>query len=194
MSGTWEVRLSSSKGVPYFFNPTTRESSWDPPAGLTPDEIARFPGATEYLSGRAAKKESGGGKAGQVRAAHLLVKHKDSRRPSSWKEVRFFSHYPPTRMLMSVSIPQENITRTKAEAIEILKGYQATIAGSAEKFHELAQKHSDCSSHSSDGDLGWFGRGQMQKPFEDAAFELRVGEMSDIISTDSGVHLVLRTG
>ena len=34
----------------------------------------------------------------------------------------------------------------------------------------------------------------MQKPFEDAAYGLKVEEMSDIIETDSGVHLVLRTG
>jgi peptidyl-prolyl cis-trans isomerase NIMA-interacting 1 len=41
---------------------------------------------------------------------------------------------------------------------------------------------------------GLFGRGKMQKPFEEAAFALKVGEMSDIIDTDSGVHIILRTG
>ena len=91
----------------------------------------------------------------------------------------------------------QNITRTKEEAIEILRGYEAQIKASelnfADKFAELATKESDCSSHEKGGDLGFFGRGQMQKPFEDAAFSLGVGEMSDIITTDSGVHLVLRT-
>jgi peptidyl-prolyl cis-trans isomerase NIMA-interacting 1 len=89
---------------------------------------------------------------------------------------------------------QENITRTKEEAIEILRGYQAQIDGSPGKFAELASLHSDCSSHSNGGDLGWFGHGQMQKPFEDAAYGLEVGNISDVISSDSGVHLVLRTG
>ena len=63
-----------------------------------------------------------------------------------------------------------------------------------DKFGSLARKHSDCSSHDHDGDLGWFGPGQMQKPFEDAAFSLRVGEISGIVDSQSGVHLVLRTG
>jgi len=75
-----------------------------------------------------------------------------------------------------------------------LEGYNTEIGGSADKFGPLARKHSDCSSHDHDGDLGWFGPGQMQKPFEDAAFSLRVGEISGIVDSQSGVHLVLRTG
>lgn len=44
------------------------------------------------------------------------------------------------------------------------------------------------------GHAGWFGRGQMQEPFEKATFGLKVGELSDIIDTDSGSHIILRTG
>lgn len=85
--------MSNSKGVPYFFNPTTRQSSWEPPKELTPEQISKLPGA-EYLKGEEPAKAEGG-KSGQVRASHLLVKHRDSRRPSSWKEVRTrqFSDY-----------------------------------------------------------------------------------------------------
>lgn len=60
-------------------------------------------------------------------------------------------------------------------------------------FAQFASQFSDCSSYRNGGDLGQFGRGQMQKPFEDAAFGLRVGEMSGVVDTDSGVHVVLRT-
>ena len=80
---SYEVRMSSSRGVPYFFDTETQQSTWEPPAGLSQAQIDALPGA-HYLSG------NGGGN-GKVRASHLLVKHKDSRRPSSWKEVRFRS-------------------------------------------------------------------------------------------------------
>ena len=97
-----------------------------------------------------------------------------------------------------VYLDQANITRSKEEAIQTLREYQAEINDAHDKAHdkfaELAGKHSDCSSHTHGGDLGSFGRGQMQKPFEDAAYGLKVGEISDIIETDSGVHLVSRTG
>ena len=42
--------------------------------------------------------------------------------------------------------------------------------------------------------VGRFGRGQMQKPFEEATYALKVGELSDVVDTDSGVHIILRTG
>jgi len=41
--------------------------------------------------------------------------------------------------------------------------------------------------------LGPFGRGQMQKPFEDATYALQVGEISDIVDSDSGSHIIKRT-
>ncbi|KAL4067281.1 hypothetical protein V8B97DRAFT_1976886 [Scleroderma yunnanense] len=163
MSG-WEVRMSNSRRLPYFFNSETKQSMWDSPKELTKEQVDKLPGS-HYL-----KMPS------TIRASHLLVKHKDSRRPSSWKEA--------------------NITRTKEEAITILEQYQSEIhdaANKEDKFRELARLHSDCSSHDKNGDLGSFGRDQMQKPFEDAAFGLQVGEISGIISTDSGVHLIMRT-
>ena len=62
------------------------------------------------------------------------------------------------------------------------------------QFMNTARAESDCSSAEKGGDLGFFGRGKMQPPFEAAAFALRVGQMAGPVDTDSGVHLLLRLG
>lgn len=71
--------------------------------------------------------------------------------------------------------------------------YREQIVQGKVSFAELAQKYSDCSSARRGGDLGPFSRGAMQKPFEDCAFSLKVGELSEPLFTDSGVHIILRT-
>lgn len=58
---------------------------------------------------------------------------------------------------------------------------------------QLTCVSSDCSSSRSGGDLGVFQRGQMQKPFEDAAYSLPVGGISGVVQTESGTHVILRT-
>ncbi|MFA7058089.1 MAG: peptidylprolyl isomerase [Candidatus Cloacimonadales bacterium] len=59
-----------------------------------------------------------------------------------------------------------------------------------ESFSELAKKNSDCGSASAGGDLGYFGRGEMVKTFERTAFALKPGEISDIIETQFGYHII----
>jgi NIMA-interacting peptidyl-prolyl cis-trans isomerase 1 len=59
-------------------------------------------------------------------------------------------------------------------------------------FEKLAEEYSDCSSYRKGGDLGMFGRGKMQKAFEEAAFALKVGDISDLVVSDSGVHIIWR--
>lgn len=83
--------------------------------------------------------------------------------------------------------------RTKEQAIQILLAHRDAIASGKANFADLAKKHSDCGSASAGGDLGSFGRGAMQKPFEDATYALKVGEMSGVVDTDSGVHIITRT-
>ncbi|EER08161.1 peptidylprolyl isomerase, putative [Perkinsus marinus ATCC 50983] len=61
-------------------------------------------------------------------------------------------------------------------------------------FPEMAMARSDCGSYKNGGDLGYFDRGEMQRPFEEAAFSLEVGELSGPVETESGVHVLLRTG
>ncbi|ETE68949.1 Peptidyl-prolyl cis-trans isomerase NIMA-interacting 1, partial [Ophiophagus hannah] len=81
----------------------------------------------------------------------------------------------------------------KANYIAIKVSYIQKIKSGEEDFESLASQFSDCSSAKAGGDLGTFGRGQMQKPFEDASFALRTGEMSGPVFTDSGIHIILRT-
>jgi NIMA-interacting peptidyl-prolyl cis-trans isomerase 1 len=133
---------------------------------------------------------------------------RESRRPSSWKE--------PV------------ITRSKDEALQKIQAFRQQLVSGQADFVALASVESDCSSARRGGDLGKFGPGQMQQPFEEATYALKVacalpsapivsclcegsldlydalvwaddivhmqvGELSQPVFTDSGVHLILRT-
>jgi NIMA-interacting peptidyl-prolyl cis-trans isomerase 1 len=111
-------------------------------------------------------------KVDRVRVRHLLVKHRDSKNPTSWKE--------------------KNITRSKEEAYDLVLKYRNMIEKREVNFEDLAAKESDCSSQKRGGDLGPFGRGEMQRSFEECAFSMKVGELSHPVETNSGVHILLR--
>ena len=90
----------------------------------------------------------------------------------------------------SAQAPDE-VTRTKEEAYsEIQKLLERVKAG--EDFAEMAQQYSNCPSSKDGGDLGEFGKGSMVKPFEDAAFNLKKGEISGIVETQYGYHIIKR--
>jgi len=90
------------------------------------------------------------------------------------------------------------ITKSLEEATHLLKEIRKRLVACETKdklraeFERLARKESDCGSAQEGGSLGKFGRGTMQPAFEEAAFGLKVDELSGIVSTDSGVHLILR--
>jgi parvulin-like peptidyl-prolyl isomerase len=82
--------------------------------------------------------------------------------------------------------PELDTKESRAKIEAILKRARA-----GENFAMLASEFStDPGSREKGGDLGWFGRGVMVKPFEDAAFGLKVGEVSEVFESPFGFHIV----
>ena len=65
-----------------------------------------------------------------------------------------------------------------------------TKVNAGESFGDLAKKYSDCPSGKKGGDLGWFGRGQMVKEFEEAAFNGQKGATVGPVKTQFGWHII----
>jgi hypothetical protein len=80
-------------------------------------------------------------------------------------------------------------TRDEAAALSLaLELRQRLLNG--EDFATLAALYSDDGSSTSGGDLGWFGRGAMVAPFEEAAFSLEPGEISEPVRSEFGYHII----
>ena len=102
----------------------------------------------------------------KISASHILIMHKDSQ--SSRSEI------------------------SKEEALTLINDILEKINSNKIAFADAAIKHSHCSSASSGGNLGEFGKGVMVKEFEDSAFELKVDEISTPIETSFGYHIIKR--
>ena len=79
------------------------------------------------------------------------------------------------------------LVKTEKEAKDVLERI-----GKGEKFTNIARESSLCSSKKRGGDLGFFGRGMMVKEFEKAAFTLQKGEISPVVKTKFGYHVIKR--
>jgi peptidyl-prolyl cis-trans isomerase C len=98
----------------------------------------------------------------QVQASHILIKP-DTNNPDA----------------------NQAKAQAKAKAEEMLKQLKA-----GGDFATLAKNNSDCPSKTRGGDLGMFTKGQMVQPFEDVAFALKPGELSDVVETQFGYHII----
>ena len=102
----------------------------------------------------------------QIRASHILINHADA--------------------------PQANTELSAEDAMaQIVKLKEEIEAGTP--FEQVAGEHSDCPSSRQGGDLGSFGRGAMVPEFDQAAFDLEVGAISEVIETVFGYHIICRT-
>jgi parvulin-like peptidyl-prolyl isomerase len=99
------------------------------------------------------------------------------------------ARFQPTPAELDAYVAAHPELDTKAERAK-LEGILARVRA-GEDFAKLANEFTeDPSGKGSGGDLGWFGRGVMVKPFEDAAFALKPGEVSGVFETQFGFHIV----
>lgn len=77
-------------------------------------------------------------------------------------------------------------------ALDKIKEIRERIVNDKADFAEEAKKHSDCPSGAQGGSLGWFGRGMMVPEFDKAAFEMKKGEVSGVVTTEFGYHIIYK--
>lgn len=136
-----------------------------------------------------------------LRIEKLLENEPKQDQEVSEKDIEDFYRENPENFRMSERIQASHILikvdpkaapEVKEQKRQKLSGILGEIKNGAD-FAKLAGEHSDCPSKSRGGDLGLFERGKMVKPFEDVAFQLKVGEVSDIVETQFGFHLIKLT-
>ena len=79
----------------------------------------------------------------------------------------------------------------KAVALDKIREIRARILAGGD-FAAEAKAHSDCPSSAQGGSLGWFSRGMMVPEFDKAAFEMKKGEVSDVVATQFGYHIIYK--
>ncbi len=102
----------------------------------------------------------------QVEASHILISYTGSERTS------------------------ESVTRTKEEALELSKQVLEEAEAEPGQFPDLARKYSDGPSGPTGGELGFFGKGKMTQAFEEASLAMAVGDISDVVETEFGYHII----
>ncbi|MBQ9432123.1 MAG: peptidylprolyl isomerase [Kiritimatiellae bacterium] len=89
--------------------------------------------------------------------------------------------------------PDGDTETSKQEARDKIRAIRKRIVEEGKNFSDEAAAHSMCPSGKQGGSLGWFSRGMMVPEFDKAVFEMRDGEVSDIIETQFGFHIIYKT-
>jgi peptidyl-prolyl cis-trans isomerase D len=112
----------------------------------------------------------------------LMGMYDDYKRSTLAKEERKARH-----ILLQIGTSAEN---SKEALMPLAKELQQKLKND-ESFEELAREYSDDpGSAKQGGDLGWIATGEMVKPFEDALFSMNKGEVSDVVESQFGLHLI----
>ena len=119
---------------------------------------------------------------GPYRASHILVKHEESARCASWRDPDGTHICQRSKSAARGTLEK---LRTKLEGVSPPQLY--------EQFSGFARVESDCASAKEGGDLGRLEHGEMMEEFEGAVACIKEGELSAIVDSESGLHLVLRT-
>jgi len=136
-----------------------------------------------------------------ILAEELFNKRTASIKPVSDADARAFYDANEERFAQPERVKASHIllqvNKDDSDAIRAQKKAEAQrILGELKKgadFAELARKYSDCPSKQQGGDLGYFERGRMDPTFEKAAFGLKTGQMSGIVETPFGYHIIKTT-
>lgn len=123
------------------------------------------------------------------RKTQLVVMLQQSKLLAAAYETEAAPRFKPTAAELDAYVAAHPEFDTKAQRAK-LEGILARVRA-GEDFAKLADEFTeDPSGKGKGGDLGWFGRGMMVKPFEDAAFGLKPGEVSGVFETVFGYHIV----
>ena len=100
---------------------------------------------------------------------------------------------PPEVLCQHILVKSEagDLPEAKSAAFEKIRAIRERIVAGGD-FAEEAKQNSDCPSGREGGSLGWFGRGMMVPEFDAAAFSMKKGEISDIITTQFGFHVIYK--
>lgn len=143
---------------------------------------------------RNAKEES-------IRASHILVKTESTKAPEALKPVD--PNAPDAKVVAenkkleaeNAKIAAENkeIEKRNEEARKRAEELLVKAKASGADFAALAKEYSEDTSKDVGGDLGFFAKGKMVAPFEEKAFSMKIGEMSGLVKSDFGYHIILVT-